>query len=195
MIRNRVRQSSAITGNSNAGPIGARVRVWPANTRAQEATIMSIASSRATIIALTLVTAVPFQGAAHAQLVDPNNKCVYQPGSTACQPFRPPVPAPATGNPYQQFMTLAQNSGIDLRLHLTYTEDYFTKRAYLFCDLLAQGAFAKVSQETSFPPVLNLREPPKDRPRLEVAIMRIGTQHFCPRNWPRQQQWEQTNIR
>lgn len=133
---------------------------------------------------------------ARAQLIDPNNGgCVYAPGSTSCQPVRPPAPPPVSGPPYQQFLSLARNSGIDLGQHPGYSEQYFQQRAQLLCSLLRQGESMKITQEVQFPPELGWTETTQDRPRLETAILRVAALNYCQDAWPQEQQWEATFVR
>jgi len=47
--------------------------------------------------AFAILTVLP--NVAEAQLIDPNNRCYYRPGSTVCQPL--PAPAPAQQPPRQ----------------------------------------------------------------------------------------------
>jgi hypothetical protein len=101
----------------------------------------------------------------------------------------------ASGPPYQQFISLATASGIMLDSHPTYTQQYFEKRAQLFCALLDGGEMVKLSTEITFPPTVNLTETTKDRSRLEVAILRVGTSSYCPQRIKEERQWEATNIR
>lgn len=132
---------------------------------------------------------------AHAQLYDPNNRCVYQPGSIACQPHGAPPMPQTSGPPYQQFLGLMGNSNVDVSQHPTYTPDYFNGRSRTYCGLLQQGEMMKLAQEVQFPPVVHMTETTKDRPKLEVGILRIGTMNFCPNFWTQEQQWEATFVR
>jgi hypothetical protein len=103
-----------------------------------------------------------------------------------------PVPvAPLTGTPYEQFQTLAANSHIDLSQHPSYTEDYFENRAQLYCNLMSSGDFTQLTTAVGSPPV-SWTETTNDRSRLEVAIMRVGTQAYCPQNSTNEQRFEQT---
>jgi hypothetical protein len=135
--------------------------------------------------------------AAQAQLYDPNQRCVYRPGSTACEPVgqAPQPPQPPSLPPYQQFLQLVSNSNIDIRQHPSYTEAYFSDRARLYCDLLARGEMMKINSAVSFPPVTRLTEPPRDRPRMEVAILRTAALNYCRAYWPQEQQWEANFVR
>jgi hypothetical protein len=133
---------------------------------------------------------------AQAQLIDPNNHCVYQPGSTQCQPIEaPPMPGPTSATPYQQFLNLAAASGMDIGRHPTYSEAYFNDRARVFCGLLSQGELMKIVQQVTFPPVVNFTETASDRPRLEVAILRISALNYCKAYWNQEQQIEGTIMR
>lgn len=158
----------------------------------------SIPSSRpilaSSICALALTWLLPAP-AARAQLIDPNNNCVYRPGSTACQPLGPPPMPQVSGPPYQQFLNLVSASGLNIGQHPTYSENYFNTRSRVYCDLLARGELMGVVREVQFPPVVNFFESPKDRPRLEVAILRIGTLNFCQGAWTQEQQIEGTIMR
>lgn len=130
-----------------------------------------------------------------AQLIDPNNNCVYQPGSTTCQPIRPPPVPQVSGPPFQQFLTLAANSGMDISQHPTYSESYFDGRSRVYCSLLSSGDLMKIVQEVQFPPVVNFTETTNDRPRLEVAILRVGTLNYCGQFWSQEQQIEGNIMR
>lgn len=141
--------------------------------------------------ALTAAT-VP---AGQAQLIDPNNNCVYQPGSTRCQPLGPPPMPQTSGAPYEQFLKLVSDSGIDISQHPTYSEAYFNDRSRVYCDLLSRGELMKVVQQIQFPPVVNFTETTNDRPRLEVASLRIGTLNYCRAFWSQEQQIEGTIMR
>src|SRR5262245_29757993 len=72
---------------------------------------------RAGLAATVVLTAVlAGSSAVRAQLIDPNQGCVYQPGSTNCQPIPrgpQPPPAPPPVPPYQQFLQLVSNSNLD----------------------------------------------------------------------------------
>ena len=103
--------------------------------------------------------------------------------------------APLSGSPYEQFQSLATQSGIDLSQHPTYTEQYFASRAQLYCSLLSSGDFTKALTEVSAPPVINGTETRNDRSRSEVAIMRVGTKAYCPDNLTKEQEFEQTYVR
>jgi hypothetical protein len=143
-----------------------------------------------------ILSALAWGAPARAQLIDPNNRCVYQPGSTVCQPLQQkPQAPPVSGPPYEQFAGIATRSGIDLRLHPTYTTDYFDSRVRLYCSMLSQGDLMKITREVTFPPVLHMTESPKDRDRLEVAILRVGTASTCPSYWAQEQQLEGTIVR
>jgi len=144
---------------------------------------------------IALIGALAGALAAQAQLFDPNQRCVYRPGSTACEPVGQPqqAPPPPSAPPYQQFLQFVGN--VDMRQHPTYTESYVNNRAGVYCDLLGRGEMMKINQEVSFPPVINLTETPRDRPRLEVAILRVAALNFCRAYWPQEQQWEGTFVR
>lgn len=157
---------------------------------------MSISINDARSFSLALAIVLIGAGApARGQLIDPNNNCVYRPGSTACEPIAKPVPPQPSGPPYAQFEALARDSNVDLRLHPTYTEQYFNERARLFCSLLAQGELMKIVREISFPPVVNWTETPRDRPRLETAILRVGALNYCKNLWSQEQQIEASITR
>ena len=132
---------------------------------------------------------------AQAQLIDPNQNCVYQPGSTRCEPIRRPTAPQPSGAPFDQFASIVASRGINLRDHPTYTPDYFGQRARLYCDLLARGEMMKINQAVSSPPIVNITETPRDRPRLEVAILRVAAINFCPNYFAQEQQWEGTFAR
>jgi hypothetical protein len=133
--------------------------------------------------------------AASAQLIDPNNNCVYRPGSTTCQPLNAPPMPPVSGPPYQQFLQLIGTRGLDIKQHPTYSERYFNDRSRLYCSLLSRGELMTIVREVQFPPVINMFETPKDRPLLEVAILRIGTLNYCQGSWTQEQQIEGTIMR
>lgn len=146
--------------------------------------------ARSVSLALTIALLGAAAPAARGQLIDPNNNCVYRPGSTVCEPITKPAPPQPSGPPYSQFETLARDSHIDLKLHPTYTEQYFNDRARLYCSLLAQGELMKIMREITFPPVVNWTETTNDRPRLETAILRIGALNYCKEAWSQEQQIE-----
>jgi hypothetical protein len=103
--------------------------------------------------------------------------------------------APLTGTPYERFRSPATQSGINLDIHPTYTEQYFETRAQLFCSLLSSGDFTKLLSEVSSPPVVNWTETTADRSRLEVAIMRVGTRGYCPDNITKEPEFERAYVR
>ena len=146
-------------------------------------------------VLLLVVCALLQVTAARSQLVDPNNNCVFRPGSTTCQPLAAPPMPPVSGPPYQQFLQLIGASGLDIKQHPTYSERYFTDRSRVYCSLLSRGELMGVVREVQFPPVINMFETPKDRPRLEVAILRIGTLNYCQGSWAQEQQIEGTIMR
>jgi hypothetical protein len=113
-----------------------------------------------------------------------------------------PAPAPAPPAPttdgevvYTRFVELATRSGIDLRDHLSYTKEYVLSRAETFCGLLAGGDMTKLTTEITFPPIQSFTETTRDRSRLEVAILQIGTDAFCPTYAPAVGQWRRTYER
>jgi hypothetical protein len=104
-----------------------------------------------------------------------------------------PAPvAPVTGTPYEQFERLAAQRGIDLSQHPTYTEDYFKKRAQLYCNQMSSGDFTQLLSAMSSPPVVNWTETINDRSGLELAILQVGTRAYCPNNMSNEQAFEQT---
>ncbi|MGA2843058.1 MAG: hypothetical protein ABSG18_23475 [Steroidobacteraceae bacterium] len=161
---------------------------------------------------LTLLLAVSGQPAAAAcsdwlrEVALPKYGCSPQAIEDICAGRRP-VPTNGTcetpaqpiidtaGPPYQQFQSLVAASGISLQLHPTYTQQYFEKRAQLYCGLLGANEIVKLTTEITFPPVVNFTETTADRSRLEVAIMRVGTASYCPQSANLERQWEATNIR
>jgi hypothetical protein len=150
--------------------------------------------SAAVVAVITgLLVAVP----TGAQLIDPNQRCVYRPGSTTCEPIGQPRQAPQAPSspPYSQFVQIIGNSGIDLRQHATYSDGYFENRARLYCSLLARGEMVKINQEVAFPPVVNFTETPRDRPRMEMAILRVAALNYCPAYWAQEQQIEGVLMR
>jgi hypothetical protein len=151
--------------------------------------------TRASYFVLGALLSIFTPDVSRAQLIDPNNHCVYRPGSTICEPIRPPVAPPPSGNPCSQFLEVVENSGIDKTRHPTNSCDYFNERARAYCGLLAQGELMKVVKELQFPPVINWTETTTDRPRLEMAILRIGTQNFCADFWSQEQQIEGSVMR
>jgi hypothetical protein len=82
-----------------------------------------------------------------------------------------------------------------MRQHPTYSERYFNDRSGVYCNLLSAGNLMTVVREIQFPPVINFTETPRDRPRLEVAILRIGTMNYCRGYWSQEQQIEGTIVR
>jgi hypothetical protein len=146
-------------------------------------------------LSVGLYSAALIAGEAQAQLIDPNQNCVYQPGSTRCEPIRRPTAPQPSGAPFDQFVSIVSNSGMSLRDHPTYTPDYFGQQARLYCDLLARGELMKINQAVSFPPIVHITETPRDRPRLEVAILRVAAINFCPNYFAQEQQWEGTFVR
>lgn len=132
---------------------------------------------------------------AKAQLIDPNNRCVYQPGSRTCEPTRAPTAPQTSGPPYEQFEAIVRNGGISLDDHPTYTSTYYGDRAQLYCSLLSQGEMNKILKEVTFPPVVHMTETPRNRSRLEVVILRVGTANACPSFWAQEQQFEATYVR
>jgi hypothetical protein len=146
-------------------------------------------------LSVGLYGAALIAGEAQAQLIDPNQNCVYQPGSTRCEPIRRPTAPQPSGAPFDQFVSIVSNSGMSLRDHPTYTPDYFGQQARLYCDLLARGEMMKINQAVSFPPIVHITETPRDRPRLEVAILRVAAINFCPNYFAQEQQWEGTFVR
>jgi hypothetical protein len=127
---------------------------------------------------------------AQAQLIDPNQNCVYQPGSTRCEPIRRPTAPQPSGAPFDQFVSFVSNNGISLRDHPSYTPDYFGQRARLYCDLLARGEMMKINQEVGSPPIVRFTKTPRDRPRLETLILRVAAVNFCPNYFAQEQQWD-----
>jgi hypothetical protein len=144
------------------------------------------------LFTLALIALAP---SAIAQLIDPNNHCVYMPGSTQCQPIQKPAPPQVSGPPYDQFLDLVRRSNINIEDHPTYSQGYFETRAQTYCELLQQGEMMKLTQEITFPPVVNWSETTNDRPRLETAILRIGTLNYCNAHWSQERQWEATFTR
>jgi hypothetical protein len=160
--------------------------------------LLSNSSTRSILgasIHILAVAALLQATAARAQLIDPNNNCVFRPGSTTCQPLSAPPMPPVSGPPYQQFLQLISASGLDINQHPTYSERYFTDRSRVYCSLLSRGELMAIVREVQFPPVINMLETPKDRPRLEVAILRIGTLNYCQGSWTQEQQIEGTIMR
>ncbi len=96
---------------------------------------------------------------------------------------------------YARFTNEANASGIDLGKHPTYGSEYVDRRAHLFCTLLADGNFTKLSVEITMPPVENMLETTTDRPRLETAIADAGVPAYCPENGTGWGQWRATNVR
>ena len=132
---------------------------------------------------------------AAAQLIDPNRNCTYQPGSTQCVPNHPPQPPRPSGTPYEQFLALASSNGISMQEHPTYTSDYVGERARVFCNLLAAGEMMKIASAVQFPPVVRFTETARDRPKLEVFILRVAAINLCPTYYAQEQQWEGTFVR
>ncbi len=95
---------------------------------------------------------------------------------------------------YDNFKGVLDRSNLSLRQHRSYTEEYVTERAQLFCGLMSNGDITKLTQEISFPPIF-WSESAKDRPRLEAAILMAGTPAMCPANQPIANQWLHTYMR
>jgi hypothetical protein len=93
------------------------------------------------------------------------------------------------------FLDLVRRSNINIEDHPTYSQGYFETRAQTYCELLQQGEMMKLTQEITFPPVVNWSETTNDRPRLETAILRIGTLNYCNAHWSQERQWEATFTR
>jgi hypothetical protein len=55
------------------------------------------------------------------------------------------------------------------------------------------GNLTELTQEITFPPV-RWMENPKERPRLEAAILITGTPALCPGNQQTADQWLRTNM-
>ncbi len=95
---------------------------------------------------------------------------------------------------YDNFKAVLDRSHLSLAEHRSYTEQYVTARARLFCGLMSNGDMTKLTQEISFPPVFFF-DSAKDRPRLEAAILMTGTPAMCPANQPAADQWLHTYMR
>jgi hypothetical protein len=95
---------------------------------------------------------------------------------------------------YTRFLGLASASGIDVRPHPSYTEAYVKERAQLFCGLMNDREMVKLTSASSFPPT-RWTESPKERPRLETAILVTGTETYCPQHNGLVEQWRRTNER
>jgi tetratricopeptide (TPR) repeat protein len=95
---------------------------------------------------------------------------------------------------YGNFKAVLDRSGLSLTDHPSYTEQYVASRALLFCGLMTDGNLTKLTQEIAFPPV-RWAERPKDRPRLEAAILMTDTPALCPGNQRTADQWLRTNSR
>jgi hypothetical protein len=138
------------------------------------------------------------------QVALPKSGCTPQAIEDICAGKRP-VPTNGTcetpaaraidssGSPYQQFTSLAGASGIGMDAHPTYTQQYFEGRARLFCTLLGNGEMVKLEAEIKYPPVVNYSETTRDRRRLEVAMLRVGTSAYCPQHLNLERRWEATN--
>jgi hypothetical protein len=101
---------------------------------------------------------------------------------------------PAGQSMYSSFGAVLDRSRLSLADHPSYTEQYVASRARLFCGLMSDGNLTKLTQEITFPPV-RWTESPKDRPRLEAAILMTGTPALCPGNQQIADQWLRTNMR
>jgi hypothetical protein len=95
---------------------------------------------------------------------------------------------------YARFLELASASGIDVRPHPSYTEAYVKERAQLFCGLMNGSEMVKLTSAIARPPT-RWTEPPKERPRLETAILITGTETYCPQHNGLVEQWRRTNER
>jgi len=102
-----------------------------------------------------------------------------------------PSQMPAEGTPYQQFLEFSQ---VDLNRHPSYTEEYFTQRAHVFCDLMHQGEMMKLTSEITFPPT-RWTESPNGRSMLEFDILKVGTRAYCSENSSQEQSFEYTFLR
>jgi hypothetical protein len=95
---------------------------------------------------------------------------------------------------YANFESVAIASGIDLRSHPSYTQQYVVGRAHSFCSLMANGDLTKLTSEITFPPVQSLFETTQDRSRLEAIILKTGTPAYCPDYDVTANQWLVTNT-
>ena len=102
--------------------------------------------------------------------------------------------SPARQTMYGNFKAIASRSGLSLAEHPSYAEPYVSDRAQLYCGLMSQGNITKLTTEISFPPV-RWTESPRDRPRLEAAILMAGTPAACPANQRIADQWLRTYMR
>jgi hypothetical protein len=96
--------------------------------------------------------------------------------------------------PRKRFLELARASGIDLQAHPLYAEGYVQERAQFFCGLMNDGEMMKLTNAIAFPPIV-WTESPKERPRLETAILVTGTETYCPQHNGLVEQWRRTNER
>jgi hypothetical protein len=156
--------------------------------------LRSCINSRIVSGAVLAIAVTGTHGQAHAQECDQKNGCCNHPGSPLCQLLQPAPPPRYYWWPYQQFLYLAGNSGIQIGQLTAYSEQYFLRRGQLFCSLLWQGEAEKIADEVKYPPVLGWTVTTPDRQWLEVAIMRVAAFNYCPSNWPLEQQWEATYV-
>src|SRR5262245_11486695 len=79
--------------------------------------LKSLGSQRLAAAALFLALPALAPAGASAQLIDPNQQCVYQPGSTECSPITAPQLPAVSGTPYDQFLGLLVDWGVDQSQH------------------------------------------------------------------------------
>lgn len=103
--------------------------------------------------------------------------------------------SPAGQSMYDNFKDVLRRSGLLLGQHPSYTEQYVTNRARLFCGLMAEGNLTKLTQEIALPPVQSMMESPRDRPRFEAAILMAGTPAYCSNYQQTANDWLRTNMR
>jgi hypothetical protein len=109
--------------------------------------------------------------------------------STPQQQARPEPQSESTL--FQRFLKLTDAAGLDAKAYPSYTEAYVKERARFFCSLMNDGEMMKLTGAISNPPV-RWTEAPKEKPRLETAILVTGTPTYCARHNGLVEQWRQT---
>jgi hypothetical protein len=152
-------------------------------------TVSSLKSQRLGA-ALLLVLPMLAPAGVSAQLFDPDNQCAYQPGSTECQPITAPQLPTVSGTPYEQFVALLMEWGINQSEHPSYTEEYFSERANIYCSLLEQQDANRIL--SALLNVASIWERHEDLPTIERAILRVAAVNYCPAYYAFEQQFEAT---
>jgi hypothetical protein len=183
--------NSATRREANRPYVYASHRYWKKlKRRLVLKTISSLRSQRLGAAAFLLVLPVLAPAGASAQLIDPNNQCIYQPGSTECQPIAAPELPPVSGAPYDQFVALAEAFGVDMSQHPSYSEGYFYERANIYCSLLQQQDANRILIQLLN--VASVWEPNGNFPKIERAILRVAALNYCPAYYADEQPFEAT---